>query len=326
MNISHFTNTSSELGDDWQFFYLRTMDTTQHWRIIQMTFILLTLLYTLIADGFIIPLIFSNSELRITANVFIATYLMSDIAQIMIYSVSSFIGLIQGGFWLNQKMCTFQSGAITTFRAFSFILLVLMSLEKMMYIIYPFKHQRFFRKRNAFCYLVVLFCLNVVFMAMSAILQTAMFDVGILCCEPKWDPNMRSQLITTLVVIIQVLVITVCQVMILIFAIKHNIKIRRQTANFHEDRITSEMLKRAFSLVLVILLYGSSRSSYYLMRFFPENLIGRRIVIYFLTNITPVLNSIIFVMQNRPMKQTLASRFGRNSTGVKDNIQQVTMH
>ena len=140
-------NTVTKEG---QFYILEDFDSIVFVKYLQIFLFLYISCIVVALDANIIKAICLKEDLLIVANILLCFVLSVDIFQVVYYSVSSTILLLKQTVWLNEtsaKTLSFLHFFVTNARR---VTLLLASVEKFFYCKYPFKHQRYFTKKQLF--------------------------------------------------------------------------------------------------------------------------------------------------------------------------------
>lgn len=136
-------------------------------KILQILLYSLEIYFRMVLDFRIFREIISKDQLQTPANAAIFVFLASDLVLISHHAIFAFVVLIKERIWIHKYVGEIDAFLNAFFGIFNFLCLTIMTLEKVMYTKFPFKHLRFFSVKKTILYMLLcgvptfLYCLGI---------------------------------------------------------------------------------------------------------------------------------------------------------------------
>ena len=224
--------------------------------ISQLSYLTVVSLFVLFQDFRIIKIIFKRISLQTPSNILVVQLLLWDSIMLMIFFVKIVSVFTNGGIMLNDIGCKSLYFFQRLFRGFQISSYTLISLEKALFIIFPFKYEVIFLTKIPTITILGIYSLTSI-LSLSCFFEPVRFLPGPLSCSNSVFA--KNNAVLTLGVVIRGLffiVCLVCFVTIAVFAAYFNRKerkfIKHASKSVHRELFYGMLRNIAITTILTI--------------------------------------------------------------------------
>lgn len=276
----------------------------------QIAFLLYIFVFICSVDYKIIHTIWHVPKLHIQANILLSIVLALDVAIYGQFVLSTTAILLQGKgqVWLNPTLCRiFACFPLCIIYSVN-VILTIAAIEKVMYIIFPFRHLQVFSYKKLLTYIVTS-CLSIVsYFVIYCASTEVYFTPAILGCFT----NQMDAIIA--IYLLPVFINGVCQSLIFVFSI--NKMIEPKPLWTPEYSINMKILKNALVLFIITIINIVSCTLFLVIRNVQIPELVSRILIIFMFTAIPISNPFVILLGNAPVRQAVL-RFNKKISSDK---------
>lgn len=310
------------INTDLVFYAIADLDKDIVFKIVQIVYLSCAAVFVCVLDSAIIYIIVSQETFRTPGNCLLFVYLLTDILQIVPYTTFVINILISDGVWYHPIVCSFQAGYTLNLGLHYQVSLCQLSFEKMMFLVYPFKHSRWFTLKKTIMVCVGSLTLCIASSVYVILVFGRNFVQSLLICQPSITAddvfslkNMSTKFLDASAPIIiygGLLFVVACHVRIMVAAAGHMKEIRKRAKYFqtlHQVKKAEDFKK--YAVLFLIVFINLSTWALFDTTFHQINQIFflQRISYYTMLTVSQILNPIIILIGNRILREELKRKF-----------------
>lgn len=265
----------------------------------QIAFLLYVFVFICSVDYKIIHTIWHVPKLHIQANIILCIILALDVAIYGQFVLSTTAILLQrkGKVWLNPTLCRLFACVPLCIIYSVNVILTIAAIEKVMYIIFPFRHLQVFSYKKLLTYILTS-CLSILSYFIIYCASTEVyFTPAILGCFTKQMDAIIA------IYLLPVFINGVCQTWIFVFSI--NKMIQHKPAWTPEYSINMKIFKNALVLFIITIINIVSCTLFLVIRNVQIPEFVSRILILFMFTAIPISNPFVILLGNAPVRQAI---------------------